>query len=53
VWTELSHIIALRDKNNKIFYLIDVILKNSCNFQTTFIERIKKYAELSIEVKER
>jgi hypothetical protein len=28
-------------------------LKNSSSFQTTFIEKIRKYAELNIDVKQR
>jgi hypothetical protein len=39
-------------KTNKIDYLIDVSIPNSCNLQTAYTKKIRKYAELSTEVKQ-
>jgi hypothetical protein len=45
-----SHI-TFFEKTNKIVYLIDVSVPNSGDVQTAYTEKIRKYAELNIEVK--
>jgi hypothetical protein len=44
--------ITVIDKKNKKAYLIDITVPNSANLQAAYTEKIRKYAELAIEVKQ-
>jgi len=44
--------ITLYGKPIKIFYLIDGSIPNSSNLQITYTQKIRKYAELCIELKQ-
>jgi len=44
--------ITLFEKTNKIIYLIAVNIPNVGNLQTAYTENMRKYAELSIDVKQ-
>ena len=44
--------ITFFEKTNKIVYLIDVSLSNLGSLQTAYTEKMRKYAELSTEVKQ-
>ena len=44
--------ITLFEKTNKTVYLIDVSISNLGNLEASYTEKMRKYAELSIEVKQ-
>ncbi|KAJ0176683.1 hypothetical protein K1T71_007862 [Dendrolimus kikuchii] len=43
--------ITLHDKNNSTVYIIDIAIPNTHNIQTTTSEKLNKYQELAIEIK--
>lgn len=43
--------ITVHDKINKTVYLIDIAIPNSHNIQTTISEKLSKYQDLAIEIK--